>query len=413
MKVDFRREPPSRAVLEVEVPAEEVSREIGAAAARLARRVRVPGFRSGKAPRSVLERYIGRDELYGEALEALVASAYRRALVEAGVTPVGRPDFEVPQLEETQPLRFVARVDVSPEVDPGRYDQVKVPFDPPAVSDADVDAAVEELRVRHSRLASVSGASAADGDFVLIRPTEVDGIERLQPGREVLIEIGGTLFPAEVGDALRGAVAGSQVTVTVGEGGRLVASVVDVRRRELPEAGDAFAKQTGGASTMEELRARIRARVEADALAGAHDLHQEQVLTSVLGGASVEIPVTLVEGEIESLLADMGESLQKRGYTLERYLEAAGKDLAAAREELRPRAEHRLKLRLVLDEIARREGLEPTPEEIADEEEKVAADLKQDPERIREWLGEGGRRAAMIAVLRRRKTVASLVSRSQ
>lgn len=413
MKVDFKREPPSRAVLEVEVPADEVSREVGAAAARLAQRVRIPGFRSGKAPRAVLERYIGRDELYGEALEALVAAAYRRAVIESGIIPVGRPDFEVPELDEAQALRFVARVDVSPEVDPGTYHQVRVPFEAPAISDTDIDAAVEELRLRHARLVSAPGASAADGDFVLVRPSEVEGVDRLQTGREVLVEIGGSLFPPEVGDVLRGATAGSEVSATVGEAGRLVTSVIDVRRRELPDPDDAFARQVGGASTIEELRGRLRERIEADALAAANDALQEQVLTRVLGGASVEIPATLVESEIENLLADMAESLQKRGYTLERYLEATGKEMAAAREDLRPRAEHRLKLRLVLDEIARREGLEPTPQEIAVEEEKVAADLRQDPERVREWLGEGGRRAAMVAVLRRRKTVEALVSRSQ
>ncbi|MDR7484109.1 MAG: trigger factor [Armatimonadota bacterium] len=412
MKVEWRREPGSRAVLEVEVPVEDVQREVRASAARLARQVRVPGFRPGKAPRAVLERYVGRDELYSEALDALVSSAYRQALAEVGVVPVGRPEFDVPALDETQPLRFVARVDVVPDVDPGPYDRIRIPFEEPTVTDADVDAAIEELRRRRGRLVSVHG-TAARGDFVLIRPTVVEGSDRFQVGRDVLVEVGAGVFPPEVEQALEGAAAGEERTAQFGEGGRLVATVVDVKRRELPALDDAFAKTVADVATVEELRARLRERLAADAAARAREAYEEKVITGVLDGASVDLPASLIDHEIEHLVADLEESLQRRGYTLTGYLEGAGKDQAALRDELRPRAERRLRLRLVLDEITRREGLVPTKEEIAAEEEKVAADLKQDPARVREWLDREGRREAMMAVLRRRKTVEMLVARAQ
>jgi trigger factor len=413
MKVEWRREPPSRAVLEVEVPAEDVAREVRGAASRLARRYRVPGFRPGKAPRAVLERFVGRDELYGEAIESLVGTAYRRAVTEVGVIPVGRPEFDIPPLNEEQSLRFTATVDVSPEADPGRYDAVRIPFETPAVGDADVDAAIEDLRRRRGRLVSTPETPAARGDFVLIRPAAVENLDRFQPGREVLVEIGAGVFPAEVETALDGAVIGDERSVTVGEGGRLVASVIDVKRRELPALDDAFAKSLGDVSTVDGLRTRVRQRLTADAEAAADERYQEQVLTAVLDGAMIELPASMVEHEIEHLTADLAESLQRRGYTLERYLEGAGKDTKGLRDELRPRAERRLRAQFVLEEIARREGLVPTQEEIAAEEGKVAADLKQDPARVAEWLNAEGRREAMIAMLRRRKTVATLVERAK
>jgi trigger factor len=121
----------------------------------------------------------------------------------------------------------------------------------------------------------------------------------------------------------------------------------------------------------------------------------------------------MIEHEVEHLVADLADSLGRRGYTIERYLEGAGKDLAGLQAELRPRAERRLRGRLALDEISRREGLMPTQEEIAVEEEKVAADLKQDLARVREWLDTEGRRETMLAMLRRRKTVAALVTRAK
>lgn len=413
MKVEWRREPPSRAVLEVEIPAEDVAVAVRTATARLSQRVGVPGFRRGKTPRAMLERFIGRDELYGEALEIIVATAYPKAVEEAGVVPVGRPEFDLPRLDEEQSLRFTASVDIFPEVDPGTYDEVRVHHEPPNLPEAEVDAAIEDLRRRRGRLVSAPGAQAAAGDFVLIRPTTVEGTDRFHAGREVLVEMGAGVFPREVEEALSGASAGEERSAAIGEGGRLVAAVADVKRRELPDLDEAFARAVGDVATVGELRDRIRERLAAASAAAAGEAYEEQVLTGVLERTTIELPTSLVEREIEHLLADLQESLQRRGYSLDRYLETAGKDLAGLREEMRPRAERRLKARYVLDEIARREGVAPTQEEIAVEEEKVAAELRQDLARVREWLATEGRRETMLAMLRRRKTISTLVDRAR
>lgn len=412
MKVEWRREPPSRVVFEVEVPAEEVAGAVRTAATRLSQRVRVPGFRKGKAPRAILERFIGRDELYDEALGAIAAHAYPRALEEAGVVPVGRPEFDFPVLNEGQSLRFTASVDVFPEVDPGAYNEVRVSFEHAGLTESDVDAAIEDLRRRRGRLISAPGARAAAGDFVLLRPTVVEGTDRFQVGREVLVEIGAGVFPGEIEEALSGASAGEERSATVGNGGRLVASVLDVKRRELPDLDEAFARAVGDVATVDELRGRIRERIAAGSAQKAREAHEEQVLSAVLERATIELPTSMVEREIENLQADLQESLRRRGFSLDGYLQTAGKDLAGLREELRPRAGRRLKARYVLDEIARREGVLPTQEEITAEEENVAAELQQDLARVREWLAAEGRRETMLAMLRRRKTISLLVERA-
>jgi len=413
MKVEWRREPPSRAVLEVDIPAEDVAEAVRTATVRLSQRVKVPGFRRGKTPRAILERYIGRGELYDEAMGFIVSSAYPKALEEAGVVPVGRPEIETPSLDEGSSLRFTATVDIYPEVDPGGYSEVRLPFEPPTLAEAEVDASIEDLRRRRGRLVSAPGAQAAAGDFVLIRPTIVEGTERFQVGREVLVEMGAGVFPREVEEALAGAAAGEERSAAIGETGRLVATVADVKRRELPDLDEAFARAVGDVATVDELRDRIRQRLAAEAAAQAREAYEEQVITEVLDRAIVELPVSLVEREIEHLLADLQESLQRRGFTLDRYLQSAEKDLAGLREDLRPRAERRLRARHVMDEIARREGVAPTQEEIAAEEEKVAAELQQDLERAREWLASEGRRETMLAMLRRRKTISTLVDRAR
>ncbi len=413
MKVEWRREPPSRAVLEVEVPADEVSRGVSAAAARLARRVRVPGFRPGKAPRALLERYVGRNELYAEAAESLVSSAYHHALHEVGVTPVGRPEFDVAALDESRPLTFTATVDVNPEVEPGAYDQVQIPFEPAQVGDGDVDAAIEEIRKRRGKMVSAPDAKATTGDFVLMRPSAVEGTDRFKAGREVLIEVGAGVYPAGVEEAFLGAGASDAREATFGDGGRLAATVIDVKRRELPTVDDAFAKAVGDVDSVDALRARIKDRITTEASAQVEETYEERVLSTVIDGATIELPVSLVEHEIEHLVGDLAESLQRRGFTIERYLAGVEKDMAGLRDDMRPRAERRLKVRFVLDEIARREGLVPTQEEISAEEEKVATDLKLDMARVTEWLDGEGRREAMLSLLRRRKTVQHLIARAR
>src|SRR3972149_10760623 len=153
-KVGGRREPNSRAVLDVELPPEEVSRAVEAAHRRLAQRVAIPGFRRGKAPRAILERYVGRESLIDETLKLLLPDGYTRAVQEAGLAPIGQPeiDLQTEEGDENAPLRFTASVDLAPEVDPGAYPDVRVPREEPAVTEADVDARIEDLRLRHATL---------------------------------------------------------------------------------------------------------------------------------------------------------------------------------------------------------------------------------------------------------------------
>src|SRR3990170_3430382 len=161
MKVEWRREQNSRAVLEVELPPEEVSRAVEAAHRRLAQRVAIPGFRRGKAPRAILERYVGRENLIDETLKLLLPDGYTRAVQEAGLAPIGQPEIDLrTEVDENAPLRFTASVDLAPEVDLGAYPDVRVPREEPAVTEADVDALIEDLRLRHATLVPTGDAAA-------------------------------------------------------------------------------------------------------------------------------------------------------------------------------------------------------------------------------------------------------------
>ncbi len=219
------------------------------------------------------------------------------------------------------------------------------------------------------------------------------------------------MFPAEVEKALVGMSVGEQKTIPVPSADASVtAQVVDVKRRELPEVTAEFAKQAAGVTSVEELRETVRGRMDREAAARAERDYQQKVIDAVLAGATIDLPVSMVEHETDHLVADLAESLERRGMTLARYLEVAEKTEAQLRQELHPSAERRLRTQLAIEEVARLEALTPPQEEIDHEVEKVAQSLQQDLPRVREWLAQEGRFDALVGGLRRQKALTYLVT---
>lgn len=410
MKVEVKRESGSRAILEVELPVEAVSEGMDKALRKLNQRVEIPGFRRGKAPRAMLERYVGRETVLEEAMKELVPDAYARAVDQAGVTPITRPEIKVDQIEEGKPLRFVATIDLLPDVRLGDYRGIRLPYDEPRVTDADVDAAIEDLRGRHGHLVSAGEAAAARGDFVLAKVAALTGpVDRFAQGKEYLIEVGGGSHPPEVELAVDGATAGVRREVGLGDQ-TVTFEVADVKRRELPELTDEFARTAGGVASVEALRESLRARLEREAVEAAQGDYEQQVLQALLERVEIDLPQSLIDHEVEHMVADLGDTLQRRGLSLQRYYEATQKDEAKLREEFRPQAERRLRAQFAIEEVARAEQLSPSQEEIDREVENVARRLQQDPARVREWLVQTERYDSLTGSLRRQKVLAHVVS---
>lgn len=208
--------------------------------------------------------------------------------------------------------------------------------------------------------------------------------------------------------ALEGATAGAKPEVRVGEA-TATFEVKDVKRRELPELTDEFARGAG-AQNVEALREQLQGRLTREAAEAAQTEYEGKVLEALLQDAAIELPPSLIEHEVEHMVADLADTLQKRGLTLQRYYETTQKDEAALREEFRPAAERRLHAQLAIEEVARAEGLAPSQEEIDREVENVARRLQQDPARVREWLTESGRLDSLTGTLRRQKALAHLVT---
>ena len=410
MKVEFRREAPSRAVLEVELPPEAVSQGMERALAQLNRRVEIRGFRRGKAPKTLLERYVGKDAIYEEAVKLLVPDAYSQAIQQSGMHPIAQPEIQVQTVEEGKPLRFVATVDLVPDVRLGDYKAIRVERTPAVVTDADIGAVIEDLRARHAQLESLGDQPAAQGDYVLVRVIEISGTaDRFVPGKEYLVEVGGGTYPPEFETGLLQAASGGRGTATLASGAAVTYEVVDVKRRRLPDLTDEFARTAAGVETVPVLRETLRERAQREAQRRAEQEDEQKAVDALLQGATIELPTSLVDHEVHHLIADLAESLGRRGITMERYLQVQEKTEEQLRVELRPAAEKRLRTQLALDELARLEDLQPTQEEMDREVENVARGSQQEPARVREWLAQNGRSDILRATLRRRKALAFLI----
>jgi trigger factor len=396
ISVDVERLPGSRVSMRVGAPAAEVDAAVEAAVRRLASRVRLPGFRPGKAPSALVERAVGWDAVRQETADRLVPDVLSRALEQAGVQPVDDPELDVGDLQRGAALTFTATVTVRPEVDLGDYTSLRVVEEPTEIDDTRVDETIEEVRRRHSELVEVTERPSQAGDVLRATLTMRRGEEMLgTPGEERDVELDRERLVPGMVDALLGLNAGESrnfeitlpedysreelrgVTVTV------EATVHAVRERKLPPLDDSLAELDGHGTTLAELREHYRdALVEAGARAD-EERYQAAVLERFRDSAQVDVPETMIEREIDRQLIDMELRLAGAGLRLDRYLEYSGQTMEQLRGERREAAAMRVKLELVLEALGAAEGIEVDEADVEREEKRMAGGRKLTPEQRR------------------------------
>jgi trigger factor len=423
MHVTTTPSPKSTVILEIELPAADLARAVADATRQLSQRTRIPGFRPGKAPRSMVERELGPGAVLDEAVEQLVERSYRAAMLEhTELFAIGRPTIDIVQAEEGQPLRFTATVPVRPEVRLGDYRAF--PFAPEidTVDDAKVDRVVEELRDQQATLVPVEDRGAKDDDWAVIgfagtrdgEPFEggtvermpiVIGQERLIPGFEehlVGLRAGDSTdfditFPLDYQEAsLQGATAHFAVTLR------------ELREKVLPVADDEFAASLGDFADLAALRSDVRERLGRNALDRARHGFADRIIDYAVKNATVEIPDTLVDEEVEVMHDELRGALARQGITEEAYLKATDKTPEQLHADFRPGAEERAKTLLVLGEIAEKEGMEVTDADVdaeaAGARQRYASDLK-----LAAYFDTPRARAAIRSSLRRSRVVEKLI----
>ena len=425
--VSTRPESGSRMVLEIEVPPSDVDRHFATAYRHVAERTRVPGFRPGKAPRQVIDRFVGRASVVAEAIDHLINESYDAALVQSDVMPIDQPDVDLDPavVVEGQPVRFTATVAVRPEVELGAYTDYPFDLESPEVTDEQVEQVVTELRDQQSTLRPVDERGAQEADIAAVRfagtidgePFEggssdrtplVLGLGRMIPDFEEQV-IGMRIdeskgfdvtFPDDYRvEELRGKQAHFDVTL------------LDLREKVQPDLDDDFARSVGETQTVDELRAEIRDALGTRAEAESRHRFADKIIDFASMNATVELPEVMVANEIEIMRDELGHRLAQQRIGMEQYLELSKQSPDELAAELREPASRRVKTLLVLSAVAEKEGIDATDEEI---DAEIAEQLARygDDAKLREYLTSRRGRSYLRMTLRNRKLVETLIDRT-
>jgi len=413
---------PTRVRLAVEVPFDELKPSLDKAYASIAKQVRVPGFRPGKAPARIIDQRVGRAAVLEEAVQDALPRAYSDAVRTNDLRALGQPEIELTKLEDGDSIAFTAEVDVRPEVTLPQYDGLEVSVDDAVVDEADVDEQVSAMRERFAVL-KATDRPVQDGDYVSIDlKATVDGEE--VPGGSTTglsYEVGTASMMEGLDEALLGASAGDTREFTTqlvaGEfGGRtadITVTVRSVKEKELPELDDEFAQTASEFDTLEEFRADVRDRLQRVKVLEQGGQARDKVLTSLLDNTEVPLPGSAVRGEFEWRQHDIGHQLENAGLDLDSYLSSEEKSKEEFDAEVRDNAETAVKTQLILDAIADKEELGVSDAELT---ERVIAQAQQygvSPQEFAQQLTQGGNLPALVADVRRSKALATVLERAR
>ncbi|MHB1127204.1 MAG: trigger factor [Bacillota bacterium] len=397
MKAQLEKIEQNRVMLEVEVEADVVDKALDLAYKKLVNKVNIPGFRKGKAPRRLLENYIGKESLYSEALDSLVPQAYVDAVKDTAIQPIDEPQVDVIKIEEGQPLIFKAAVDVKPEVALGEYKGVQAEQTTVNITDQDVDNYLANLQQRYAKMVVVAEGAVQEGDTTVIDfEGSVDGnVFPGGKGENYSLVIGSGSFIPGFEAQLVGALSGDDREINVtfpgdyhkeelqGKEAVFQVAVREIKRKELSPIDDEFAKDVSEFETLEELRADIENKLKQAAQDKAEQDLRNQIINKVVEQATVEIPAVMIERRMDSFVDNMRQRLAPQGLTLEKYLEFSQSSLDDLRNQFRSEAEKSVKTDLVLEAVASIEGIEATEDSIVEEINKMAENFHQDPQTLR------------------------------
>lgn len=435
MQVTQEQISPCEIDLRIEVEAEKVNSAIDESYKELSRSTKIPGFRPGKAPRPVLERFIGEDRVKGYAKEKLIPPAYTEALEETKIDPWALPDLEVVEFEQDKPMVFKAKVPLAPKVELGDYVGLEIERKVEPVTDQMVDDEVNHMLEQRAHLDPVTDRGVQERDTVVIDLSDEAKPEE-EPKRQVVLA--GDNVP-DFDKGLLGMNLEEEKVIEVtypedhpaeeirGTSASLKVKVAEIYERHLPELNDEWVKTTfapepregeespadaDAVDTVDKLRERVRSAIEK----AAQDVAESDVLDKVVGkvieNSKIDYPEVMVTERVEERLAELTEELKKREVTLDDYLKRVGKTLEELRSDYANEAREGLKVNLVIYEVAEKESIKVEDADIDAEIKRIAEERRTTPEAIRAMLDRGDGVRQISYRLLRKKTLDFLVGAS-
>ena len=415
----------TRRDLSIEVPSEVVDEAIGHAAAKLGRSARIPGFRPGKVPSTVIRQRF-KPQILQDVAEHLISKAVGDALTEKGVEPIATPDIKDLVLEEGKPLTFKASFDVVPSFDPGDLSTIAATRPSATVDDEAVNQALERIRERNARFEAVEGGAVEAGHTVVVslerQGTDKDGQKgETDKHEQVNIELGAPSNPPGFDDQLLGMTPGATKSFTITypadysiaelAGGTVDYTVTlkEIKKRVVPALDDELAKDLGEFESLDALRAHVRHDLEHEAQHAAEHQVRADVLKQLAARVPFAVPESLVEREIDRRLEDFARRLMDQRIDPRQ----ANIDWDAFRDAQRAPATEAVGSAIALDEIARREQIEVSDDDLNAELQRYADRTGHSVASIRARLQKDGELGRVAAGLRREKAVAHTVARAQ
>lgn len=412
--------------LEIEVDAKVFDECLDKAFSKNRSRFNIPGFRKGKAPRSMIERYYGEQVLYEDAINYACADAYDKAVDENDIHPVDRPEIDIVQIGSGQNFIFTATVTVKPEVELGDYKGISITKDTVVVTDEDIDNELKKIAERNSKLVSVEDRPIADGDTVNIDYLgSVDGVPfNGGEAKGYNLVIGSGTFIPGFEDQLIGVNLNDEVDINVtfpedyhaedlkGKAAVFKVKVNEIKLKKLPEINDDFASDVSEFETLDEYKADIRVKLTEQAQARADRKFEDELIKKAVDNATCDIPEVMVNHRLDDMMRQLDMQLRYQGMNLENYVKMMGMDISKMRADYHDNALEDVKTQLVLEKIAEVENIIATPEEYDAELEQMAAKYNQPIEEMKKHLHDDDIEYIKDSI-ERRKTVKLLVENAK
>ena len=390
------------AKLTIEADAEAFEKAVEKAYQKEKSRISIPGFRKGKVPRQMVERMYGKEVFYEEAANLLIPDAYDEALDACEEDIVSSPQIEVVQIESGKPFIFTATVALKPEVKLGKYKGVKVDKIDTAVTDEEIDEALNRERENNARTITVEDRPVKDGDMTILDfEGFVDG-EAFEGGKgeNYPLTIGSGAFIPGFEDQLVGAEVGKEVEVKVtfpedyqaehlqGKEAVFKCTVKEIKEKELPELNDEFASDVSEFDTLAEYREDVKKNLEEQKIKEAKKAKEEAALKAVVEDSEMEIPEAMLQTQQKQMVDEFAQRITMQGLSMEQYFQFTGTNYQQMAEQVKPQAEERIRTRLVLEAVAKAENIEATEEDYEEELKTMAEVYQMELDKVRDLMGE-------------------------
>ena len=398
--------------IEITVPVDEIARETDRVVADIQQKAKLPGFRPGKAPASLIRSKFSK-QVRDDVLENLLPKFFRQKVEEEHLEVVGRPNVKDVHFHEGEPLRFKAEFEVAPEIELKDYRGVTIHYSEPQVTDEDIAKRLEEIREQKSQFVNVEPRAIVDGDYAVVTLDSLSGVDQAIHQDEVVLHVGDPDTMAGFSEALLGMSPEEekefQVTYPEDFGQERLASktvrfrakLTTIRNKELPELNDEFAQDLGDYRTLDDLREAVRKAIFQEREYGAQQKAKDELIDKLIETHEFPVPEAYIERQIESQLENQFRELAERGIDPTKLKI----DWSKLKEAQRPKALHDVKASLLVDKIAEREAIAPTNDEVDAEVQRIAKQQREPVAAVRKKLQKDGILSRIAYQIRSNKTL--------